>query len=94
MDIEGSEIRALLGMETLLSNNRDLTLITEFAPSLLEAYGDQPEDFVRTLAGYGFKLFVIDESKLEVRRINVTDLILEARKDEHSTVNLLCIRRR
>jgi len=94
MDIEGSEMRALSGMETLLNYNPNLTLITEFAPNLLEACGDQPEDFVKTLAGYGFKLFVIDEPKSEVRRVNVTDLIMEARKDKHYTINLLCIRRR
>lgn len=94
MDIEGSEFRALLGMEALLKSNQNLTLITEFAPNLIEASGDQPRDFVRALAEHGFKLFVIDELRLKVRRVNADELIAEAERTKNYSTNLLCIRRK
>lgn len=93
MDIEGAEMRALAGMETTLSKNRDLILIMEFAPNLLKAMGDQPEELIKTLIGHEFKLYAIDELKSEIKRVDLIDLVRKAREDKHYSVHLLCIRR-
>lgn len=73
MDIEGWEGYALKGMANIL---RDMCpiLFFEFAPRRIEESGESPILMLDTLVGYGYKLFVIDESKKALVQIfNVAD---------------------
>jgi len=90
MDIEGAEMSALSGMKNILNINRHLVPITEFAPNLLEANGVDPREFIEELLKYDFKIYIIDDSKLEIRHANVVDLIKVW--ENRLSINLLCIR--
>ena len=49
MDIEGAEMAAILGMDRIIKENKNLKIFAEFYPSLIRAMGYSPEDFVHKL---------------------------------------------
>ncbi|MGD0008610.1 MAG: FkbM family methyltransferase [Terriglobia bacterium] len=59
MDIEGAEPLALRGMDHLISQNPQMTVITEFNPHYLDA--DAANDLLKKLTSYGFKFMAIDD---------------------------------
>lgn len=56
MDIEGAEPLALRGMSGVLKKNPSLRMIIEFAPAMIRTSGSDPEEFLRSLVGLGFRL--------------------------------------
>jgi len=93
MDIEGSEMHALLGMKKILKSNPNLRIITEFYPRALEASGVKPEEFIETLVEYGFRLYEIDESRQDIKCVSTTHLTVQSRRDHNYSTILLCIKR-
>lgn len=63
MDIEGAEWAALQGMSLLLEKNKRVKILTKFLPSGLKGFGIEPEEYLRLLIKYGFKLYSINEHK-------------------------------
>jgi FkbM family methyltransferase len=62
LDIEGSEVAALRGMERLLSGPQPPSVIfVECLPALLEAAGTSSEELVSLLEGHGYRVEWIDE---------------------------------
>lgn len=61
MDIEGAEPAALRGMAKLLERNRDLRLIVEYIPHILERAGESPLHFLEEIRGLGFTIQVISD---------------------------------
>ncbi len=61
MDIEGAEGKALRGMRALLDANPDVTIMTEYLPSVLENLGTRPLNFLTELKDRGYTLYNIDE---------------------------------
>jgi len=59
MDCEGSELLALNGMDKALRDNWDIKIVMEFFPLLLEKMGSKPEDLVKKILDYGFKIYII-----------------------------------
>ncbi|MCL4300776.1 MAG: FkbM family methyltransferase [Anaerolineae bacterium] len=60
MDIEGAEMLALSGMECVIKENEDLSLLVEFFPLLIKEMGQSPEEFARRLLeDFGFDVFVV-----------------------------------
>jgi FkbM family methyltransferase len=85
MDIEGSELGALKGMQNRLTNSKP-TIIMEFHPPSIEEYGASPKeeyDFLKTL-GYSIRLI----PKISIP-ISFQELEKETRKE--SGRNVLCI---
>lgn len=67
MDIEGSEMKALAGMEKILKENPALIFIVEFEPKWLLASGCQPEEFIGRLYEQGFTIYrIIEKSPPEI----------------------------
>lgn len=61
MDIEGAEMAALLGMDRIIRENKNLKIFSEFYPSLIRAMGYSPEDFVHKLMhDYHFSILPLD----------------------------------
>jgi len=58
MDCEGSELLAVKGMSRILAENKDLKMIIEFFPLLLEKMGSNPEDLFDILNNR-FKIYII-----------------------------------
>lgn len=61
VDVEGSEVRALTGLETTLRRNRDLRLVLEWSPGQIETVGDAPETLVDLLVDHGMHLWLLDD---------------------------------
>lgn len=73
MDIEGWEGYAFKGMVNVLQNMSPI-IFFEFAPRRIEESGESPIVMLHTLERFGYKLFVIDESKKALVQISdVTD---------------------
>ena len=66
MDVEGGEYAALKGMRDTLARQTRVALITEFAPDWVRASGISPQDFLRTLASFGFQIFAILGDRMEM----------------------------
>ncbi|MDP3935194.1 MAG: FkbM family methyltransferase [Candidatus Giovannonibacteria bacterium] len=64
MDIEGGEYAALQGMKKILSENRGLALIVEFAPAWIVASGNTPLNFLKYIESFGFEIFAITPNGL------------------------------
>ena len=75
MDIEGAETAALEGMENLIKKSGNLKLVTEFNPNLLKTAGHSPVEFLNKLAGYGFKLYDLNEEKGVIELCNANSFL-------------------
>ena len=83
LDVEGSEVEALMGMERLLSRRADLALVVECNPGRLASMGSSAEELLGLLRRRGFSIRQIDET---AARLGDVDL------GGAEYVNLLCVR--
>ena len=90
IDIEGTEVDALRGMERTLSRMEDLVMFVECNPSALSAAGSSVADLLEELARHAFQVRVIHESKKSLS----TDLseLFEAERSgsDNYYTNLYC----
>ncbi len=90
MDIQGAEMAALEGMTDIIKRHHDLTLITEFWPDGMKAFGFSPTEFLSTLIGHGFHLYLLNDQTQSLEEIEVeqvmkickTEIYLVCRKGE------------
>ena len=61
LDIEGSELRALVGMSATLSTNPPRLVVAEAQEELLRRFGDSPEGMIKFMASHGYRAEVIGE---------------------------------
>ncbi len=88
MDIQGAEMAALEGMADTIKRHHDLTLITEFWPDGMKAFGFSPTEFLSTLIGHGFHLYILNDQMQslqaiepeQVMKICKTEIYLVCRK--------------
>lgn len=66
MDIEGAEYSAVKGMSNLLRKNEEIKIISEFAPMNLKRSGIEPEEYLKLLHNYGFKITKTSEVKSNI----------------------------
>jgi FkbM family methyltransferase len=97
IDAEGAEMAILNGMSQLLERNTDLTLLTEFFPRAIQAFGYRPEEYVRRLGECGFQIYPLDEGPGEPEPLDlehVSELIkpLVLKGTKRDVLNLLCLR--
>lgn len=93
MDIQGAEYRAVKGMESLLTRNPAVVLVTEFWPGGLARSGIEPQAYLDLLSGLGFASFVeIDEGKGTVRGIDPADLLAVRSWEDEDHTDLICAR--
>jgi len=92
MDIEGAEMAALLGMDRVIRENKNLKMFIEFYPSAIKEMGYPPEELVdKLLNGYGFSIIAIDELRMpsnQCLKINDVDELINLCEDEEKIVNL------
>jgi FkbM family methyltransferase len=97
IDAEGAEMAILNGMPRLLERNTDLTLLTEFFPRAIRAFGYAPEEYVRRLGASGFQIYPIEEGQEELERLDpnrVQELVqsLVEKGAKRDVLNLVCLR--
>jgi len=97
MDVEGAEMLALAGMEELIKENKNLTMLVEFFPLLIKEMGQSPKEFVRRLLeDFHFKMYVVEhdysmkdrvpwEAQL---RISSVDQLMSLYKERNDHFNL------
>lgn len=81
MDIEGSEGKAIRGMEETISENKRISLMTEFWPNAISNSGVDPKSYLERLVGFDFKLFHIDGLQQKVYPVTINEMfqIMEQR---------------
>ncbi len=87
LDIEGAELGALEGMQSLLKRNHP-KMIIEFHPPTIEEYGADPKDEYDFLKGLGYSIRLIPKISIP---ISFEELDIETRKAP-SGRNMLCLR--
>ena len=75
MDIEGSESRAIVGMQKVLNENKHLTLITEFWPNGFKEDDKEPRDFLEMLDNLNFKIYNIDSLEQKIVPVTVDEMM-------------------
>lgn len=92
MDIQGSEGRAVRGMQKLLRKHRDVKIITEFWPAGLRRSGIEAKEYLADLEGQGFGLYRIDEDE-ETTESTTSEELLSLYPDTREEFgNLYCAR--
>lgn len=92
MDIQGSEARAVRGMENLLRKHRDLRIMTEFWPAGLRRSGIGAPEYLSDLERHGFRLFRIDEEGETTEPTSPEELLSLFPDDREAFSNLYCAR--
>lgn len=91
IDIEGYEMKALLGAKKLIARSHKLKLFIEYNPERLSYYGDTPETLLKMLKKLGFReIFIIDEHSNKLIPYSSKNLNLALRNKTY--FNLLCLR--
>ncbi|MCR4328838.1 MAG: FkbM family methyltransferase [Patescibacteria group bacterium] len=95
MDIEGSEPKALRGMRKLLERNKQVQIITEFAPQLMALAGEDPFVFLKSLHNLGFIIYDVDNINNPMSPEELMAAYREKYKklgDARAITNLYCAR--
>lgn len=92
IDVQGSEMKVLRGMQGLLKKNRHITILTEFWPQGLRLAGDSAEDYLRSLAQLGFKILEINEWEARLKKVTIDNLLKTYTIENKKDTNLLCVR--
>ena len=74
MDIEGAEILALEGAKNILKSSKDIKIIMEFSPEMLNRYG-KVESLIRFLFDEGFSAYLILENGETSQKLSFDDLM-------------------
>ncbi len=64
MDIQGFEMQAIQGMQTILDKNKDIKLISEFWPYGLKKAGSSVTEYFNFLQSKGFTCYLLEETSL------------------------------
>lgn len=90
MDIEGYEYAVLEGAKNILEKNKDIVVIMEFCPLLINKTNHTPESIIENMKSYGFHIQVIDHDSGSLEEVSSFDEIDRLCKVGLS--NLLCSR--
>ncbi len=91
MDIEGAEMQALEGMTSLIENNDNIRIMTEFHPTELKKFGTNPEDYLNKLRNFDFNIYHIDNKTKSIKPVS-NDYLLTKFPSIDSSTNIFCKR--
>jgi len=92
MDIQGSEARAVRGMQGVLQRYPDVRIITEFWPAGLRRSGVEAREYLADLDRLGFRLFRIDEDDETTEPTTAEELLTLYPAEREEFSNLYCAR--
>jgi hypothetical protein len=93
MDVQGFEVHALDGMETVIAASPRLTVFTEFWPEGLRRAGSDAAKFLRRLRSLGMEIFFINEYANRLELADDAALLRRYAPSLGTHTNLLCRRR-
>jgi FkbM family methyltransferase len=92
MDVQGAEGAIIRGMPNLLKKNKNVKILTEFSPSLLNKSDMKPIEFLKLLVNHGFNLYDLNEKKMEVEPTGIDELIKNYPPEKDDYTNLLLVK--
>lgn len=94
MDVQGSELHALRGMQRVLERSPTLTIVTEFWPSALARSGaGAPADLLHELSRLGFTFEIVDEASGRLEVTTIERLLATHTVENGESADLVCRRR-
>jgi len=94
IDIEGAEPLALQGMEKTIKKNRNIKIITEYAPNHLKLSGYDGGKYLKNLADLNFKFYDLDQIKEKNIYLSKKKILAKYPDNNSSWTNLLCLKNR
>ena len=92
IDVEGHEIPVLSGLSKTIANNKNILLLVEINPKLLEKAGFNFRDLLMKIECLGFEGYLIDEKRKRCYRLSDNKYSLNRLMDMESYANILCIK--
>jgi FkbM family methyltransferase len=89
MDVEGAEPLVVKGAKRVFAANRDIKIVSEFCPAVIEATGGNAEEYLRTLIDMGFSLYEIDERHQQLAAMTIPDLLRKYTPAKNNGTNLV-----
>ena len=84
MDIQGSEYAAFAGMQSVLQQNFDIIVLSEFWPTGLRQAGAPPEAFLDAARACGFGLYRLDQAG--PCEVSITDVLQRLSGDAYTSL--------
>lgn len=94
IDIQGSEMKAMLGMKKLLTMNRNIIILTELWPEGLEMSNSSISEYLTFLEKRHFYFYLVSEEKKEISLTSKKDLLEEYALQKLYDTNLVCTRKK
>ena len=91
IDIQGAEYNAIRGMRRLLTQNRDVQVLTEFWPGGLRRCGSDPEHYLAFFRDLGFHFYTVHDTA-NVEPATLSDILASHDLDGDGFTNILCRR--
>jgi len=92
IDVEGSELGVIEGMKSIFQNNKQIKIIIEFFPFLIEKSGNKPKEILKELENLNFEMFEILYKKSN-EKIDIDNYLKKNDIIDKKCTNLLCIRK-
>jgi len=92
MDIQGSEIDALLGARHILKNNKGVIILTELSPIGFQLNHSSSMKYIELLRKNHFIIYYLDEEKQTIMEISDKELLSRYTPELLNNANLLCKR--
>jgi len=91
MDVEGNELSALRGMQSVLARSQQIKVFAELHPTMLAGQGVTAEEYVSAFEKLGFHLSVIDEASHSLKPLSLAEVASHS-KDMYWHTNLYAAR--
>ena len=88
MDIQGAEYLALIGMNEIIRKNKDLVILSEFAPNLLKNSGFSGQQLLNKITDLGFQLKYVNDRTGQVEPTSETLLLEMCEGNKYFTLYL------
>jgi len=97
IDVEGVEYDVLMGMKSIIEENKRLNMILEFYPYNIKESGSDPKALLNFLQDNGFEISYVDRIENVVKKIENIDSLIRLYDKEtlppyQRGTNLLCIK--
>jgi len=92
IDAEGAKGLIINGMANLLRKNKNIKIITEFAPVVLKKSKIGPMEYLNLLSEHRFNYYEINEAKKRIEHTNANRLMGKYRVENKKGTNLLCVK--
>jgi FkbM family methyltransferase len=92
MDVQGAEAQVLEGMSSLIQENPDLVILTEFWPLGLQLSGSSAAEFLNQLLRHHFVIYDMNEVLGQLDPVDPSELVNMRLREKHT--NLLCVKGR